>query len=138
MTFSAHPVQRANNPPLTDHRSQGVAIKGVAVQGLGVQHKLPAFELGGRGRHRHLTGELVWGPGFSLADALDLGGVQRIDLAAALPVILNGIFVSAFAFVGIMLAWADFYSRGGPKPKSRDFSTAEESPRHLSDERRAA
>jgi hypothetical protein len=51
--------------------------------------------------------------------------------------VLSGI-VSAFAFFGIMLAWADFYSQGGSKPKSKDLSTAEENLRHLSDERRAA
>lgn len=51
--------------------------------------------------------------------------------------VLAGI-VSAFLFFGIMLAWADFYSRGGPKPASKDLSTAEAPPRHLSDERRAA
>jgi hypothetical protein len=51
--------------------------------------------------------------------------------------VLAGI-VSAFAFFGITLAWADFYSQSGSKPKSKDLSTAEESPRHLSDERRAA
>jgi hypothetical protein len=51
--------------------------------------------------------------------------------------VLVGI-VSVFATFGIVVAWADFYSQGGPKPKSKDLSTAEESPRHLSDERRAA
>lgn len=35
---------------LGDNRSQGVAIKGVAVQRLGVQHKLTALGPGGRGR----------------------------------------------------------------------------------------
>ena len=35
----------------------------------------------------HLAAELVGRPGLPLADALDLRGVQRIDLAAALPVI---------------------------------------------------
>jgi hypothetical protein len=51
--------------------------------------------------------------------------------------VLAGI-VSAFLFFGIMLAWADFYSKGGPKPASKDLSTAEEKPQHFSDERRAA
>ena len=71
-----------------DHRPQGVAIKGVAVQCLGVQHKLTAFGLAGRGRHRHLAAELIRRPGFALADALDLRRVLRLDLGAALPVIL--------------------------------------------------
>ena len=51
--------------------------------------------------------------------------------------VLAGI-VSAFAFFGIMLAWADFYSRGVPKSESKDLSAAEENTQHLSDERRAA
>jgi len=51
--------------------------------------------------------------------------------------VLAGI-VSAFAFFGIMLAWADFYSRGGPKSESKDLSTVEENTQYLSDERRAA
>jgi hypothetical protein len=69
---------------------QSVAIKEVAVQGLGVQHKPTAFRHGGWGRHRHLAAELIRRPGLPLADAaFDLGRVQRIDLAAALPVILQ-------------------------------------------------
>src|SRR5262249_59421512 len=43
----------------------------------------------GRGCPRHLAAELIRRPGFALADALDLGSVQRIDLGAALPVILE-------------------------------------------------
>jgi hypothetical protein len=74
---------------LGDHRPQSVAIKGVAMQCLGVQHKLAAFGLGGRGRHRHLAAELIRRPGFPLADAFDLRRVQRINLGAALPVILE-------------------------------------------------
>ena len=49
--------------------------------------------------------------------------------------ILAGI-VSAFLFFGIMLAWADFYSKGAPKPTSKDSSAADESRQH--DQRRAA
>lgn len=51
--------------------------------------------------------------------------------------VLAGI-VSAFALFAIMLAWADIYSQGGPKSKSEDLPTAEESLRHASYERRAA
>ena len=51
--------------------------------------------------------------------------------------VLAGI-VSAFLFFGIMLAWADFYSRGAPKSESKDHSRAEASPQHLHNERRAA
>ena len=53
---------------LGDDRSQGVAIKGVAEQGLGVQHKLAAFRPGGRGCRRDLAAELVRRPGFAFAD----------------------------------------------------------------------
>ena len=48
-----------------------------------------AFGFGGRGRHRDLAAKLVGRPDFSFANAFDLGGVQRIHLAAALPVILK-------------------------------------------------
>ena len=74
---------------LGDHRTQGVAVKRVAVQRLGVQHKLAAFGLGRRGGDRHLAAELVRRPRFAFADAFDLGGVQRINLGAALAVILK-------------------------------------------------
>jgi hypothetical protein len=74
---------------LRDHRSQGVAVKGIAVQPLGVQHKLAAFGFGGRGCHRHLASELVGRPSFALADAFDFRGVQRIDPGTTLPVILK-------------------------------------------------
>ena len=74
---------------LGDDRPQSVAIKQIAVQGLGVQHKLAAFGFGDRGRHRDLATKLVGRPCLALADAFDLGGVQRIDLGAALPVILQ-------------------------------------------------
>ncbi len=58
-------------------------------------------------------------------------------MTAQSALVLAGI-VSAFMFFGIMLAWADFYSRGGPKPESKDHSAAGQSPQHLNDERRAA
>ena len=51
--------------------------------------------------------------------------------------VLAGI-VSAFMFFGITLAWADFYSRGWPKPESKSRTTVEESSGHLNEERRAA
>ena len=74
---------------LGDDRPQRVAVERIAVQGLGVQHELAAFGLGRRGGDRHLAAELVRRPRFALADALHLGGVQRIDLGAALAVILE-------------------------------------------------
>src|SRR5262249_39473473 len=73
---------------LGNYRPPGGAVEGIAVR-FGVQHKLAAFRLAGRGRHRHLAAELIWRAGFAFADAFDLRGVQRIDLGAALPVILK-------------------------------------------------
>ena len=61
----------------------------IAVQRLGVQHKLPALGLGRRRRDRHLAAKFVRRPCFTLADAFDLGRVQRINLRAALTVILK-------------------------------------------------
>jgi hypothetical protein len=74
---------------LGNDRPQSVAVKGIAVQRLGVQHELPAFRLGGRGCHGHLAAELVRRPGLAFADAFNLGGVQRIHFRTALPVILE-------------------------------------------------
>ena len=51
--------------------------------------------------------------------------------------VLAGI-VSAFAFFGIMLAWADFYTRGAPKSESKSRPTADASTQVSHDERRAA
>src|SRR5207302_6905550 len=38
---------------------------------------------------RHLAAELVGRPGFAFADAFDLGSVQRVDLRAALAMVLE-------------------------------------------------
>src|SRR5262249_32404527 len=85
----------------------GVAVIGIAVQRLGVEHELAAPGLGDRRRHRDLAAELVGRPGLALADALDLGGVQRVDLMAA----------PALSWARTVLASA----RSGPK---RSVSTA--------------
>ena len=74
---------------LGDYRPQRVAVERVAMQGFGVQHKLAAFGLGRRGGDRYFAAELVRRPRFPFADALHLRGVQRIDLGAALAVILE-------------------------------------------------
>ena len=50
--------------------------------------------------------------------------------------VLVGI-VSVFATFGIVVAWADFYSRGAPKPDSKDPSTTKESASNCNDQRRA-
>ena len=51
--------------------------------------------------------------------------------------VLVGI-VSVFATFGIVVGWADFYSRGAPKPDSKDLSMTKESASNWNDERRAA
>ena len=66
-----------------------MAVERVAVQGLGVQHELAALGLGRRGGDRHLAAELIGRPCLALTDALDLGGMQRINLVAALAMILE-------------------------------------------------
>ena len=80
-----HPVQRFQ---LGDHRPQGMSSKGLPCSALACSTNWPPLGFG-PGRHQHLTAELVRRPGFALADAFDLGDVQRIDLAAALPAILE-------------------------------------------------
>ena len=65
-----------------------MAVEGIAVQRLGVQRELAALGLGDGGCNRDLASELVGRPRFALADAFNLGGVQRIDLGSALAVIL--------------------------------------------------
>jgi hypothetical protein len=69
-----------------------MAVIGIAVQGGGVQHELAALRPGQRGADTDLAAELVGlgrlAPGSSLgralADALDLGRVQAVELPAAL------------------------------------------------------
>src|ERR1700704_3911325 len=72
-----------------DDRSQRMAVKRVAMQRLGVQHELAAFGFCRRGGDRHFAAELIGRPSFAFADALDLGGMQRINLGTALAVILK-------------------------------------------------
>ena len=71
-----------------DGAFQRVAVEGIAVQRLGVQDELAALGLGDGDSDRHLAAELVGRPGLALADALDLRGVQRIDLRPALAMVL--------------------------------------------------
>ena len=61
-----------------DDATERVAVIGVTVQRLGVQHELPALGRGDRGDDRDLAAELVGRPGLAFADALHLGGVQRV------------------------------------------------------------
>jgi hypothetical protein len=65
-----------------DDGSERMAVVGIAVQRLGVEDELAALRLGHRRGDRDLAAELVGS--LTLADALDLGSVQGIELPAAL------------------------------------------------------
>src|ERR1700722_10522433 len=78
----------AGDPDLEPIRVVVTAIIGVAVQRLGVQHELSAPGRGDWRGNRDLATELVGSPCLAAADALDLGRVQRIDLRAALTLLL--------------------------------------------------
>src|SRR5258708_31628730 len=71
-----------------DDGTERVAVIGIAVQGLGMQHELPAFGRGGRRGNRDFATKLVRCPGLAFADALHLGGAQRVDLGTALTLLL--------------------------------------------------
>src|ERR1700732_391051 len=71
-----------------DDGTERVAVIGVAVQRLGVQHELPALGCGGGRGNRDLAAELVGSPRLALADALHLGRVQRVDLGSTLTLLL--------------------------------------------------
>src|SRR5579863_6715372 len=87
-------MDAANSNPgelfeIGDDRSERVTVIRVAVQGLGMQHELPAFGLGGGRGNRHLAAELVGRARLAFADALHLGRVHRIDLRPALALLLK-------------------------------------------------
>jgi hypothetical protein len=71
-----------------DDGTERVAVIGIAVQGLGMQYELPAFGRGGRRGNRDFAAKFVRCPGLAFADALHLGGVQRVDLGTALTLLL--------------------------------------------------
>ena len=73
---------------LRDHGRERVAVVGVAGQRLGVGDELAAPGAIERGGERDLDAELIGPMGLALADALDLGRVQRIDLLSALMLAL--------------------------------------------------
>ncbi len=73
---------------ILDHRSEGVAVEGIAVQRLGVKHELAALWHRHRCCDRHLAAKLVGGSRLALADAFDLRRVQGIDLLAAPAMVL--------------------------------------------------
>jgi hypothetical protein len=64
--------------------AERMAIVGIAMQRFGVEHELATLRLGDRGCHRDLAAELVGRSGLALADTLDLGRVQAVELPAAL------------------------------------------------------
>jgi hypothetical protein len=64
-----------------DDGTQRVAVTGVAVQGLGMQHELPAF---GRVAGVALCSQTRKVPGRCLCRCTPLRGVHRIDLGTAL------------------------------------------------------
>ena len=66
-----------------------MTVVGIAGQGLGVEHELAGRGTGVGGDDRDLDAELVGRAGFALADALDLGGVEGIELPAALALLLG-------------------------------------------------
>ena len=73
---------------LSDDGVEGMTVIGLAVQRLGMEDELAALTLGGWRGDRDVASELERRPGLALADALDLGGVQVVELPAALTVAL--------------------------------------------------
>src|SRR3546814_9448628 len=61
-----------------------MTVIGVARQGGDMGDELAALAAINRRRHAHLDAELIGPVGFPLADAFDLGGMERIDLGATL------------------------------------------------------
>ena len=78
-----------------DDGTERVAVLGIAVQGLGMQHELPAFGRGGRRGNRDFAAKLVRCPGLAFADALHLGGVQRVDLGKQADAVLPWVETSS-------------------------------------------
>ena len=72
-----------------DGGPQCVAVVGIARQCLGLQHELAARGTGIGGDDRDLDAELVGRAGLAFADALDLRGVEGIELPAALALALR-------------------------------------------------
>jgi hypothetical protein len=66
-----------------------VAVVRVARQRLGVQHELAPRGPGVGGDDRGFDAELVRSRNLALADAFDLGGVERIELPCALGLLLR-------------------------------------------------
>ena len=73
---------------LRDHDGQGVAVVRIARQRLGVSDELPAPRAMRCRGERDFHAELVGPMALTLADALDLGRMQRIDFSATLVLAL--------------------------------------------------
>ena len=71
-----------------DSGPQRVPVIRIARQRLGVQHELAAWRAGVGGDDRSLDAELIGRAGLALADAFDLGGMEGIQLPAALALLL--------------------------------------------------
>ena len=67
---------------------ESVAVIRIAGQRLGMDSELAAFAMLERGGDAHLDAELIGLVRLALADAFDLGGVQAVDLGAALSALL--------------------------------------------------
>ena len=80
---------------VVDDRPERVAVVGVARERFGVQHELPARGAGVGGNDRSLDTELVRRVRLALADALDLGSVEGIELPPALALLLRADLVGA-------------------------------------------
>ena len=74
---------------LGEDAGQGVTIIGSSVEGLGVQHELAAGRPGICRGDRDLAAELVGLVCLALGDALDLRGVQAVELPALLALLLG-------------------------------------------------
>src|ERR1700689_5718704 len=73
---------------LWDDRRQRVAVVRITRQGLGMGDELAALGMMERRGDGNLDAELVRAMRLALADAFDLGGVQRIDLRSPLVLAL--------------------------------------------------
>src|ERR1700736_3241839 len=74
---------------ILDDLAQGMPVVWVVRQRLGVQHELAARGAGVGGYNRNLDAELVGRTGLALADAFGLGGMEGIQLPAALALLLG-------------------------------------------------
>jgi hypothetical protein len=77
------PTDRRGDRRAARFRRECVAVVGIAGQRLGMGDELAAGRAMGRGGDRHLDAEFVGPMRLALADALDLGRMQRVNLLSA-------------------------------------------------------